>query len=468
MATYVPAKRGVAYRTWVGLVSQATRPQFQSSATLAAGDVKVSKDGGALANLTTLPVVTPAASKLVQVDLSATEMTADIVTVIFSDAAGAEWDDLILVIPTVARQIDDLAFSNVSGRGIDVSATGEVDANVVTWLAAAVSALVAGRVDASVGAMAAAVLTAAAIAADAIDNTKIAAGAITSSEAPNLDAAVSSRAIAGDAMALTAAAINLIFDELTAEARVAGSYGQLLKDNLNAAISSRAVPGDLMGLVAGAITSAKFAAGAIDAAALAADAATEIRSLASGVADSGTATTMVDAARTEADIDYWKGQLVLFTSGTLLGQARLVTAFDPVTDTITFAPATTVAVAVGHTYEILPAGRVDLHSWLGAVVNALITGRVDANAQVIGLDAVDAAALKLDAGQEIADRVLARGIAGGADGGRTVTSALRRVRNRNAIVAGTLTTYQEDDITPDHTAAVTTAPGDPVTSIDPV
>lgn len=47
--------------------------------------------------------------------------------------------------------------------------TGELDVNVVEWLASAAPALVGGRLDASVGAMAAAVLTAAAINASALD-----------------------------------------------------------------------------------------------------------------------------------------------------------------------------------------------------------------------------------------------------------------------------------------------------------
>lgn len=74
-----------------------------------------------------------------------------------------------------------------------------------------------------------------------------------------------------------AAIVNLLWDELTSEARTAGSYGQLLKDNLNAAVSSRAIPGDLMGIVASGITAAKFAADAIGASALATDAVNEIR-----------------------------------------------------------------------------------------------------------------------------------------------------------------------------------------------
>lgn len=124
-------------------------------------------------------------------------------------------------------------------------------------------------------------------------------------------------------------------------------------------------------ITAGTITTATnvttvngLAANVITAASLAADASTEIRSLASGTSDSGTTTTMVDAARTEADTDYWKGCLIVFTSGTLLGQARLITGFTPGTDTITYAPATTQAAGT-HTYEIWPAGRVDVNSWLG-------------------------------------------------------------------------------------------------------
>lgn len=233
MATYVPAKRGVAYRTWVSLVAQATRPQFQAAPTLAAGDVQVSKDGGALANLTTLPVVTPAASVLVQVDLSATEMTADLVMVVFRDAAGAQWDDLLLVIPTVARQIDDLAFPNVSGRGADIDAAGGVE----------------------VGSFQAGALTAAAFAAGAIDAAAIATDAIGSAEFAQAAAdkvwASVTRALtdkAGFALAAAeyTALVNLIYDELTAEARTAGSYGQLLKDNLNAAVSSRATQAQIL------------------------------------------------------------------------------------------------------------------------------------------------------------------------------------------------------------------------------
>ena len=297
------------------------------------------------------------------------------------DAAGFGLSRLDAAITTRASQasvdvVDDFLDTEVAAikAKTDNLPTDPADESLIEAAIAAVqadtdniqtrlpAALVGGRIDASVGAMAADVVTAAAIAA----------GAIGVSEAPNLDAAISTRAsaanlatvqsdtddiqarlpaalvggriaanaeVVGDKTGYTLAAaeytalVNLIWNELTSEGRTAGSFGQLLKDNLNAAVSSRAVPGDAMDLIA---------------------------------------------------------------------------------------------------------------------------------------DAVDAVALADAACAEIADKILGRSIAGAADGGRTVRSALRRVRNRVAIAAGTMTVYAEDDATPDHTAAVTTTAGNPISEVDPV
>jgi hypothetical protein len=138
--------------------------------------------------------------------------------------------------------------------------------------------------------------------------------------------------------------------------------------------------------------------------------------LTTGTADSGTTTTMVDAARTEADTDYWKGSWIRFTSGTIASQTRLITGFTPASDTITFAPATTQAVAT-NTYEILPAGAVDVRLWAGSAPNALVGGAVDADvsavqsaaitAAAIATDAIGAAELATDGINEIRDAILA-------------------------------------------------------------
>ena len=109
MATYVPAKKNTAYTFYVGLTSQADGRVLQANPTLAAGDVKVAIDDGAPANLGTLPVVDADFTKRVKVVMTAAEMNGDNITIIFSDATGAEWADLIVNIQTSATQIDGIA-----------------------------------------------------------------------------------------------------------------------------------------------------------------------------------------------------------------------------------------------------------------------------------------------------------------------------------------------------------------------
>lgn len=109
MPSYFPPKKNTQYIFYVALTSQTNFNTFQSNPTIAAGDWKVSIDGGALANLGTLPAVTPASSKMVKITLSTSEMNGDNITVIGSDAAGAEWRDIVINIQTAAQQLDDLA-----------------------------------------------------------------------------------------------------------------------------------------------------------------------------------------------------------------------------------------------------------------------------------------------------------------------------------------------------------------------
>jgi hypothetical protein len=106
MADYSDPKRATAYRFTISLYARSDN-QIKTAPTLAAGDVLVSKDNGATANITTLPAETPASSGILQVDLSATEMTADLVTVIFRDAAGAEWNDVAVHIAPSPVQMGD-------------------------------------------------------------------------------------------------------------------------------------------------------------------------------------------------------------------------------------------------------------------------------------------------------------------------------------------------------------------------
>lgn len=78
-------------------------------------------------------------------------------------------------------------------------------------------------------------------------------------------------------------------------------------------------------------------------------------------------------------------------------------------------------------------------------------------------------AMTLEAGERaaVADRILGRSRAGGADGGRTVGQALAILRNKWSIAGGILTVTEDDDTTPLYTATVTTAASDPVQAVDP-
>lgn len=108
MPSYVTPKKNTAFIFYTALEDQANAGLFKSSPTLAAGDFKVSIDGGALANLATLPTNTPG-GVMVKISLSADEMNGDNITVVCIDAAGAEWYDQLVNIQTSAARIDDLA-----------------------------------------------------------------------------------------------------------------------------------------------------------------------------------------------------------------------------------------------------------------------------------------------------------------------------------------------------------------------
>ncbi len=408
-------------------------------------DSEVSKDKGTFTDCTNEATELATSSGMYYLDLTATEMNADIVATITKSGTGKTAANVMY---TSTRQIDDLAYPTISGRSIDVTTTGEVGVDLDN---------VNGTLDAAeIGADA---ITAAKIANGAIDAATFAAGAIDAS------------AIAANAIGASEIADNAI---------------------------------DAAAIASNAITAAKIATDAITSDKLAASAITEIRSLVSGTADSGSTTTMVDAARTEADTDYWKGKWILFTSGTIANQVRLITGFTPATDTITFAPAVTQAVST-NTYEILPARAMDLRLWLGSAPNALQSGRVDSyvgamasavltataiatdaitaakiatgaiDADAIAADAITAAKIATDAitadeiadaaANEIADAILKRDLdqveatMALHSLGTAALKAVSRIRDN----AGTLETYRTDGTTLHMSQTVTTdAALDPV------
>ena len=102
-APYNPPVKNEDFKIRISLEDYANPGNFKANPTLAAGDVKVSIDGGALTNITTLPTVSPASGVLVLLELSAAEMNGDVIAIVFIDqTAPKEWADFVLSIPTTA------------------------------------------------------------------------------------------------------------------------------------------------------------------------------------------------------------------------------------------------------------------------------------------------------------------------------------------------------------------------------
>ena len=71
-----------------------------------------------------------------------------------------------------------------------------------------------------------------------------------------------------------------------------------------------------------------------------------------GTADSGSITTLVDDALTQAD-DFWNGGFLVITGGTNYGQVRQVSGFVAATDTVTVSPAFSKAIDSTSTYRLV-------------------------------------------------------------------------------------------------------------------
>lgn len=129
MASSLPPVKNAAFTFHMALVSTADTDIFKTTPTLAAGDITVSIDGGNFANIGTLPTQIQSTGVL-QVALTQAEMNGDIITVLFHDVAGAEWQDQIVTIYTAAQ-----TFDTIEGLVDDIGAAG-AGLTAVPWNAA--------------------------------------------------------------------------------------------------------------------------------------------------------------------------------------------------------------------------------------------------------------------------------------------------------------------------------------------
>lgn len=345
MATYQPAKRATAWVGYISLVSQADTKVMKSNPTIASGDFKVSKDGGALANLTTLPSVTPASSVMVKIDLSATEMTADNVTVVCSDAAGAEWCDLVFNLQPSARQIDDLAYPATPGRSMVVDANGLVDANTVkVGPSGSGTAQTAKDVGGAVPAAAAGASGGLLISGSNSGTTTL--GALTVTGATTMTGGLTA-AITGDITGNLSGSVGSVTG---AVGSVTGAVGSVAGN----------VGGNVVGSVASVTANVNADVVKISGSTAAADNLEEsAEAIAYGTIGTGSTTTsLVASSFTPASAvnDQFNGRTLIFkndtTTAALRGQATTISDYDHASLTLTVAALTSSAVS-GDTFAIL-------------------------------------------------------------------------------------------------------------------
>ena len=167
--------------------------------------------------------------------------------------------------------------------------------------------------------------------------------------------------------------------------------------NLNATITSRAVAGDAMTLQAASIAAATFAAGAINAAAIAADAIdadalatdaiAEIHNLGCLSYGTGQVGSTVDymilaAAEAHPD-DYYNGCLLEIVSGAAAGQSRLIADYIGVSDIAVASKPFTVAPDGTSVYRIRGFSGILLADTGVAIAAAADTITLSASASAI-------------------------------------------------------------------------------------
>lgn len=295
-------KYGVAVTLYKPIIKRAV-VDFALGAdwTPAAGDVKISKDGGVAANVTNLPTALAMGNTALWLfSLTATEMQAAKVRITVSDAATKAVEDVafeidtygnasaqhavdlgdsiragLTALPNAAAEAAGGLYTRGTGAGqINQPANGMIDGNVVRWLGtAAATPATAGvpkvaieaagdfaqaaadkvwssatRTLTSLGAAlvqevwdraTSALTTAGSIGKLLVDNVNATVSSRSSHSAADVWA-VGTRALTDKAgFSLSAAGVQAIWDALTSALTTVGSIGKLLVDNINATLSSR-------------------------------------------------------------------------------------------------------------------------------------------------------------------------------------------------------------------------------------
>lgn len=126
---------GVATTLYFPLIDKGATDFESTPVTIASGDCKISKDGGAFANTTTASF-SHVAGGIYSIPLTATEMQAkQIVIKVVDQTATKEWEDQVIIITTINHASAEIP--TIAPTAADVrSAVGLASANLDTQLTA--------------------------------------------------------------------------------------------------------------------------------------------------------------------------------------------------------------------------------------------------------------------------------------------------------------------------------------------
>lgn len=403
--------------------------------TPATGDVKVSKDGGAAANIGTLPTaVAMGNGAFWEFTLTGTELSAQTVVVTVADSATKAVEDQCFVVETYgnasAMYQADLSAANLPANAVQIGGTAQTGRDLGASVLLS-SGTGTGQVSLSSGKIAATLAAADVTGNVAADLQTIKTQAVT--------------AAAGVTFPTSVGTSTLTQTQVTGGAYALNSSSFAFSSSLDLTTTQKA-----------SVTAAVPTAAAIRA---------EVDSNSTQLSALTTRLTSTRAGY----LDNLSGGAVMLASSytapdnTTIGNAYTAAAVaasasaSAATDTQTLLSRVTAAVALAGTAP----------SWYSAPVD-VSTNVTAIKAKTDNLPAAPAAVGDIPTAVQNADALLARNVAGGSSTGRTVSQALFALRNKVSISGTTMTVYSTDDTTPSWTSALTTDSGAlPIIASDP-
>lgn len=296
--------------------------------TPAAGDVKITKDGGAAANVTNLPTALAMGNGAVwSFSLTATEMQAARVVVTVVDAATKAVEDQSFVIETYGNASAQHAFD------LDTASTAQTGDSFA-------------RLGAPAGAS-----TAADIAAVKVDTAAILAdtgtdGVVVAAASKTGYSLTATTGLGNQTSDITGSLSGSVGSVTGAVGSVTGNVGGNVAGSVGSVTGAvGSVTGNVGGNVVGSVGSVTARVTAnTDQIAGSATPATNLRRGAEGLVAStcavGSTTTSIVTNLTEATNDHYNGRVITFTSGVLAGQSTSISGYAGATKILTVVAVT--------------------------------------------------------------------------------------------------------------------------------